>query len=97
MNSLCNIARSFSPDALLSHAYEDGHIDHDACSFIASRAVAALSLRHFEFPLYWVHENGKSVYQQFCDGGSVPTEWQLTEAEVACKEKMLAEYKSQHG
>jgi N-acetylglucosamine malate deacetylase 2 len=97
LNSLCKIARAFSPDALLSHAYEGGHIDHDACSFIASHAAAALSLKHFEFPLYSVDANGKSIYQQFRDAGPAPMEWRLTETETACKEKMLAEYKTQHG
>jgi LmbE family N-acetylglucosaminyl deacetylase len=95
LGSLCKIARAFSPDALLCHAYEGGHIDHDTCSFIAMHCAAALSLRRFEFPLYWEDENGKSTVQQFRDGGAVPVEWSLTASEVACKEKMLGEYKSQ--
>lgn len=96
-DSLRHIARSFSPDALLSHAYEGGHIDHDACSFIASHAAAALSLKDFEFPLYWSDENGKGIFQQFRESGSNPLKWILTEAESARKEKMLAAYKSQPG
>jgi N-acetylglucosamine malate deacetylase 2 len=97
VNSLCQIAREFSPDALLSHAYEGGHIDHDACSFIASHVAAVLSLKHFEFPLYWSEPNGKSVFQQFRERGSAPLSLTLTEVEAARKEKMLAEYKSQPG
>jgi LmbE family N-acetylglucosaminyl deacetylase len=97
LGSMCRIARSFSPDVVLCHAYEGGHIDHDTCSFIAMHCAAALSLRRFEFPLYWEDENGKSIVQQFRDGGTVSVEWSLTAGEIACKEKMLGEYKSQAG
>jgi LmbE family N-acetylglucosaminyl deacetylase len=95
--SLCRIARSFSPDALISHAYEGGHIDHDACSFLTMHAEAALALRRFEFPLYSRNSLGQLVLQQFCDKGCAPLEWQLTEAELSCKRKMLAAYASQPG
>jgi LmbE family N-acetylglucosaminyl deacetylase len=95
--SLCRIARCFSPDALLSHAYEGGHIDHDACSFLAMHAAAALALPRFEFPLYSRNQNGQLVLQQFCDASSAPAEWHLTETEVLCKQKMIAAYASQRG
>lgn len=95
--SLCRIARSFSPDALISHAYEGGHIDHDACSFLTMHAAAALALRRFEFPLYSRSSQVQLVLQQFCDEGCTPLEWQLTEAELFCKQKMLAAYASQPG
>jgi N-acetylglucosamine malate deacetylase 2 len=97
LNSLCDIARAFSADALLSHAYEGGHIDHDACAFIARRAAADLSMKGFEFPLYFQDENGKAVFQQFRDSGLTPVEWRLTEAESALKAKMLTEYVTQPG
>ena len=95
--SLCIIARGFSPDCLITHAYEGGHIDHDTCSFIASHAAAALSLDRFEFPLYWVDKDGKAAVQRFRDPGATDEEWRLTETEIACKQKMLAEYKTQPG
>ena len=47
--SLRAIAESFSPDAIVSHTYEGGHIDHDACSFIAMHVAEGLSLKRFEF------------------------------------------------
>ena len=95
LDSLCTIARAYSPDVLLCHAYEGGHIDHDTCSFIAMHCAAALSLRRFEFPLYWEDESGKSIVQQFRDTGAVPVELTLRAREISCKEKMLSEYKSQ--
>jgi LmbE family N-acetylglucosaminyl deacetylase len=48
--SLCALGRSFSPDAIISHAYEGAHIDHDTCSFLAMHAAADLSLMRFEVP-----------------------------------------------
>ncbi len=95
VQSLEAIAREFSPDALITHAYEGGHIDHDTCSFIAKHATHALSLPRFEFPLYWVDENQKAMVQTFRDAGPTVTEWELTEAEIAHKRKMLAAYRTQ--
>jgi len=108
-SSLRAIAQSFSPDTIVSHTYEGGHIDHDACSFIAMHIAAALSLRRFEFPLYWIDASGKGVLQVFRDidpgaaagglegAGAGAMEWQLSEAEIQCKKKMLAEYRTQWG
>jgi LmbE family N-acetylglucosaminyl deacetylase len=42
--SLLAIAHTYSPDAIISHAYEGAHIDHDACSFLAMHIAAALSV-----------------------------------------------------
>lgn len=93
--SLLTIARQFSPDAMISHAYEGGHIDHDACSFILKHAATALSLARFELPLYWVDEKGKAMVQRFRDSGSVPMDFHLTPEEIVSKQAMLAEYKTQ--
>lgn len=107
--SLRAIAQSFSPDAIISHAYEGAHIDHDACCFLAMHIAAALSLRCFEFPLYWLDQRGKVVLQQFRDtpSGVVAgelegaaanlVEWRLSEAEIQRKKEMLAEYRTQQG
>jgi LmbE family N-acetylglucosaminyl deacetylase len=106
--SLCAITESFSPDAIVSHTYEGGHLDHEACSFIAMHIAVALSLRRFEFPLYWLDHRGKVILQQFRDGNPVVAgesagatddviEWQLNEAEIQCKKEMMAEYRTQKG
>ena len=105
--SLRAIAQAFAPDAIVSHTYEGAHIDHDACSFIAMHFAAALSLKHFEFPMYWLDQSGKVVLQRFRDGGlrvaaralegTGVMKWQLSEAEIECKKKMMAEYRTQRG
>lgn len=100
------IARSFAPDSILSHAFEGGHIDHDACAFIAHHVALSCGLKRFEFPLYWFDSKGKIVLQRFRDPDDAEAsrlaepdllEWKLSEAEVLCKSKMLAEYESQRG
>lgn len=65
--SLCALGRSFSPDAIISHAYEGAHIDHDTCSFLAMHAADDLSLMCFEVPLYWLDGQGNVVRLQFRD------------------------------
>jgi LmbE family N-acetylglucosaminyl deacetylase len=107
--SLRAIAQAFCPDAIVSHTYEGAHIDHDACSFIAMHVANVLSLKRFEFPMYWLDPSGKAVLQRFRDGdagvaagGSEGArahvmEWQLSEAEIQRKKKMMAEYRTQRG
>lgn len=99
--SLRAIAEKFSPDAIVSHAYEGGHIDHDACSFVAMHVAEALSLKRFEFPMYWLDASGRAVLQVFRDstpgGAGEVMERQLSEAEIECKKRMMAEYRTQSG
>jgi LmbE family N-acetylglucosaminyl deacetylase len=105
--SLRAIAQVFAPDAIVSHSYEGAHIDHDACSFIAMHVASALLLKRFEFPMYWLDQSGKAVLQRFRDGGlgvaaralegTAIMKWQLSEAEIECKKKMMAEYRTQQG
>ena len=107
--SLRAIAQAFSPDAIISHSYEGAHIDHDACSFIAMHVADVLSLKRFEFPMYWLDQRGNAVLQRFRDGdlwvaageshgvAADVMEWQLSEAEIECKKKMMAEYRTQQG
>lgn len=100
-SSLRAIAKSFSPDAIVSHTYEGGHIDHDACSFLAMHVAEVLALKRFEFPMYWLDASGEAVLQVFRDvkpgGAGDVMEWQLSEPEIECKEKMMAEYRTQRG
>jgi LmbE family N-acetylglucosaminyl deacetylase len=97
--SLRAIARSFSPDAIVSHCHEGAHIDHDSCSFLAMHVAADLGLPRFEFPIYWLGPKRRPVLQKFRDSnpGADVIEWQLTEAELQCKKKMMLEYETQRG
>jgi LmbE family N-acetylglucosaminyl deacetylase len=94
-DSLLAIAQEFLPDAIVSHACEGGHVDHDACSLLAKRAADALSVKHFEFPLYWKNENGQDIFQEFRNAREGEMVLNGSETEIAVKNKMLAEYKTQ--
>lgn len=88
--ALSAIVRSFCPDAIISHAYEGAHIDHDACGFVAMHVGTALGLDFYEFPLYWLDPEGKPVLQRFRGDGNEVIQWQLSEAEIQVKKQMMA-------
>lgn len=97
VGAISKMAREFCPDAVVSHAYEGGHIDHDACSFVARQIAAALSVRQFEFPLYGAERAGTRAWQQFRDVRPDGFELRLNPTELACKTRMMAEYQTQPG
>lgn len=93
--SLSKIAFDFSPDVIVSHAFEGGHIDHDACSVLAYHTAKRLSVHAFEFPLYWRSDTGDDMIQRFRDPDPEEIVLNPSEIEIAIKKKMLAEYISQ--
>lgn len=94
-DSLLGIGRQFSPDYLVSHAFEGGHLDHDACHILARRAAQALDLQNLEFPLYWKTADGGDVLQRFRDPRGDEFVLQLSQEEQRVKRRMLSEYRSQ--
>jgi len=93
--ALVSVVRAFSPDVLVSHAYEGGHIDHDACHFLAAQTAAALGVETLEFPLYWRTPDGHDVFQQFRQNRSGEFALALSTQELAVKRRMFNEYPSQ--
>jgi N-acetylglucosamine malate deacetylase 2 len=89
------IAQEFSPDLIVSHAFEGGHLDHDACHFLAKRVAHTLAVATLEFPLYWKPEDGSDVFQRFRDDRGDEFVLELSADELGVKRKMLAEYRSQ--
>jgi LmbE family N-acetylglucosaminyl deacetylase len=65
--SLNQFVGRFSPDFIVTHAYEGGHIDHDACHFLAAHMASAHRLMLMEFPSYWKAGDGRDIFQQFRD------------------------------
>ena len=86
----------YRPDAILSHAFEGGHPDHDCCAFLAHWAGRKFSLPVWEMPLYYrPTPTSPLVYQQFlCSYGNeiklVPEPDKLLR-----KTMMLSEHRSQ--
>lgn len=93
--SLQHLTRGFSPDLLVSHSFEGGHIDHDACHVLAKQAAGVLSIPHMEFPLYWRTPQREDVFQRFRDRRNDEIVLRLLPQELSVKKQILAEYKTQ--
>jgi LmbE family N-acetylglucosaminyl deacetylase len=97
LTSLNQFICSFSPDTIVTHAYEGGHIDHDACHFLAWHIGGAHSLPIIEFPSYWKAEDGRDIFQQFRNRRHDDVILKLSEHEIKVKRQMLASYRTQQG
>lgn len=93
--SLRHVISDFNPSLFVSHAFEGGHVDHDACHILAKQASAEFGLRHLEFPLYWRTGDGTDVFQQFRPNGNREFILQLTSQELNRKRRMFVEYRTQ--
>ena len=93
--SLERVTREFSPDLLVSHAFEGGHIDHDACHILAKHTASVLSIPQAEFSLYWRTARGEDAFQRFRDNRNDEIVLRLSPLELHVKRQMLAEYKTQ--
>ena len=95
LGSLNQFVCRFSPDFIVTHAYEGGHIDHDACHFLAAHIARAHSMMLMEFPSYWKAEDGQDIFQQFRNSGDDEVILKLSEHEIAIKRQMLESYRTQ--
>jgi LmbE family N-acetylglucosaminyl deacetylase len=93
--SLNQFVCRFSPDFIVTHAYEGGHIDHDACHFLAAHVARAHNLMLMEFPSYWKAEDGRDVFQQFRNSRDDDVVLKLSKQEIEVKRQMLASYRTQ--
>jgi LmbE family N-acetylglucosaminyl deacetylase len=96
MERLAQWVQKHRPDAVLTHAYEGGHPDHDVCSFISAAVVEQFHLPIWEMPLYQ-RASGEVVRQQFLQREDSPARAVVTAEpdEVQRKKKMIAVYESQ--
>jgi len=95
LTSLNQFVCRFSPDFIVTHAYEGGHIDHDACHVLAAYIARAHSLMVMEFPSYWKAEDGRDIFQEFRDSRNDDVILRLSEHEIQVKRQMLASYRTQ--
>lgn len=89
------IVERHRPQALLTHAYEGGHPDHDACCFITWMVAQRAGLPAWEMPLYHRDPHGNGVRQQFIQPAGNEIEVQVSAAEEEQKRRMLQAYPSQ--
>ncbi|HEV2326000.1 MAG TPA: PIG-L family deacetylase [Terracidiphilus sp.] len=88
--------RSFRPEAILTHPYEGGHPDHDACAFAAHAAarLVGASCGIIEAPFY--HAGGTGMETgRFLPGGPAEVIRTLSVEERIKKRKRLACFVSQ--
>lgn len=78
--------------AVLTHAYEGGHPDHDACALACQVAVPAAMLE--EAPFYHLAHGSRVAGEFAIDGPPVRTQ-ALRPEEQALKAQMFAEFVSQ--
>lgn len=85
-----------SPDAILTHAYEGGHPDHDACAFLAHWIGGKFSIPVWEMPFYH-RRDAKSplIYQRFLPAPQDEILLSPSPAEIHKKECMLRQHKTQ--
>ena len=96
MAALRGLAGGLGTSAILTHAYEGGHPDHDACSFLGHALGKDLMLPVWEMPLYHRDQEGLMRRQQFLCGSGEEFELQPRGEELERKRRMVDEYKSQH-
>ena len=85
----------FRPDAVLTHPYEGGHPDHDACAFAVHAAVrvAEIEVPTVEAPFY--HAGSLGIETGVFVSGDAGIQARLTEAQAARKRERLACFRSQ--
>ncbi|HWC18169.1 MAG TPA: PIG-L family deacetylase [Terriglobales bacterium] len=94
-SALGQIVERHRPECLLTLAYEGGHPDHDAVSFLSAQLGRTFSIPVWEAPLYHRREDGTGVYQRFVEEHGEVIEHTVTAGELAAKMRMLASYRSQ--
>lgn len=87
--------REFQPEAVLTHPYEGGHPDHDACAFATRAAVllAGFSGPIVEAPFYHA-EHGTMITGRFASGDAGVLS-SLTPEQSRSKSALLACFASQ--
>jgi N-acetylglucosamine malate deacetylase 2 len=93
--ALSEIVDRVRPTCLLTLAYEGGHPDHDAVSFLGAQLGTAFRLPVWETPLYHRSGNGSGVYQAFVEEHGEVIEHLVKDSELDAKMRMLGCYKSQ--
>jgi LmbE family N-acetylglucosaminyl deacetylase len=89
--------REIRPDLILTHSYEGGHPDHDACAFAVHAAVRLLAPATFplwEFTSYHSSDVGMETGEFFGEAVGVTTV-RLSPQEQAAKRRMLDCFRTQ--
>lgn len=91
---LALMVERYRPDAILTHAYEGGHPDHDSCAFLSWAVGRAMNVPVWEMPLYR-RMNGRLILQRFAESSNDKISLIANQAERDRKQKMISSYRSQ--
>ena len=93
--AITRVVDRLGPDAVLVPAYEGGHPDHDACSFLGFLLKKRLGMEVWEMPLYHRSPNGRLTCRRFRDEIGTEFELRLNTAELKVRRQMIDCYSSQ--
>ena len=95
LEQLEKLARRHRIQAVLTHAYEGGHPDHDSCSFLGSLLGCSLELPVWEMPLYHRTQAGGRA-QTFVEPNGRSVRVRVKASELNTKKRMVDAHKSQN-
>jgi LmbE family N-acetylglucosaminyl deacetylase len=93
---LSALIQRWNPEILLSHAYENGHQDHDSCSYLTSHLAVRYGLEPWEAPLY--HRDWRArtfIRQRFAVHDNPEEVCRLSPPEICIKQFMMRAHRSQ--
>ncbi len=95
--AVAKLVEQLRPEAVLTHPYEGGHPDHDACAFVVNAAVrcAGLDAVVIEAPFYHADAGGAGMRTGEFLGGVTGCEAVLTESQTRKKRERLGCFLSQ--
>lgn len=99
--SMTELMRDLNPDVVITHAYEGGHPDHDACAFAVHQAIRKLKKNKLkvpsvlEFSSYFSKEGMMGMSDFIPYGDLQKCEIVLNGRSLAIKKKMFSCYGSQ--
>jgi N-acetylglucosamine malate deacetylase 2 len=94
LSALERLILELRPNALLTHAYEGGHPDHDSCAFLAYVLGVRHKLPVWEMPLY--HRNQQGICGQEFLRSQGSTLIRPTTEELEKKRDMVNAHRSQN-
>lgn len=94
-SALAKVFERRRPECLLTLAYEGGHPDHDAVSFLAGQLGRSYTVPVWEAPLYHRGADGGGIYQEFIEEHGEVIVHTVAGKELEAKVRMLRCYKSQ--
>lgn len=95
ISALDALVRHYRPHAILAPAYEGGHPDHDACSFMGSVIGDIHAIPVWEMPLYHRRKNGHILCQKFRDPDGTEVRIKCTASELFNRNALIMNYASQ--